>query len=50
MIIIAGWICGFDLNHSATCEWVKDRELHRNDAAATETMGGSQRNMHLQTT
>jgi hypothetical protein len=44
------WTCGFDLNHiSAQCKWITDETNHKKEATASNTMGGSQRNMHLRT-
>jgi len=42
------WTCGFDIRHtSKTCKYIKDVTAHKNEATATNTMGGSTRNLHL---
>jgi hypothetical protein len=42
------WTCGFDIKHtSMTCKYIKDDTAHKKEATATNTMGGSTRNMHL---
>jgi hypothetical protein len=44
------WTCGFDLGHtSSTCQYIVDTANHKKEATASNTMGGSQRNMHLRT-
>ena len=44
------WTCGFDIKHcSMTCVYIKDEANHKKEATADNTMGGSQRNMHLRT-
>jgi hypothetical protein len=46
------WTCGFDINTphtSTTCRYVTDKANHKKEATASNTMGGSQRNMHLRT-
>ena len=42
------WTCGFDIKHnSMTCKYIKDEAAHKKEATATNTMGGSTRNLHL---
>ena len=42
------WTCGFDIKHnSMTCIYIKDATAHKKEATATNTMGGSTRNLHL---
>jgi hypothetical protein len=42
------WTCGFDIKHnSMTCQYIKEPEKHQKQATATNTMGGSTRNLHL---
>ena len=42
------WACGFDIKHnSMTCKYIKDEAAHKKEATATNTMGGSTRNLHL---
>jgi hypothetical protein len=44
------WSCGFDISHtSASCKYTNGNVDHKKEATATDTMGGSQRNMHLRT-
>jgi hypothetical protein len=44
------WSCGFDISHtSMTCQYTNGNTDHKKEATATDTMGGSQRNMHLRT-
>jgi hypothetical protein len=45
------WTCGFDIGHtSSTCQYIVNTANHKKEATASNTMGGSQRNMHLRTT
>ena len=42
------WTCGFDIKHNSnTCKHIKDAANHKKEATATNTMGGSTRNLHL---
>ena len=42
------WTCGFDIKHtSMTCTYFKNPATHNKEATATNTMGGSTRNLHL---
>jgi hypothetical protein len=42
------WTCGYDIKHtSMTCTYITDTANHRKEATATNTMGGSTRNLHL---
>ena len=42
------WTCGFDIKHnSMTCKYIKDHANHKKEATATNTMGGSTRNLNL---
>jgi hypothetical protein len=44
------WTCGFDISHtSMVCKYTNDNADHKKEATASNTMGGSQRNMHLRT-
>jgi hypothetical protein len=44
------WTCGFDIKHnSMTCLYITEPEKHQKQATATNTMGGSTRNLHLRT-
>jgi hypothetical protein len=45
--------CGFDIHTthtSTTCRYIVDAANHEKEATASNTMGGSQRNMHLRST
>jgi hypothetical protein len=45
------WTCGFDISHtSMVCKYTNGNVDHKKEATAANTMGGSQRNMHLRTT
>jgi hypothetical protein len=42
------WTCGYDIKHtSMTCVYITDTANHKKEATATNTMGGSTRNLHL---
>jgi hypothetical protein len=42
------WTCGFGIKHnSMTCQYIKEPIKHQKQATATNTMGGSTRNLHL---
>jgi hypothetical protein len=42
------WTCGYDIKHtSMTCTYITDTANHQKEATATNTMGGSTRNLHL---
>jgi len=44
------WTCGFDIKHnSTTCRYIKEPTKHQSLATASDTMGGSTRNLHLRT-
>jgi hypothetical protein len=42
------WTCGYDIKHtSMTCTYITNTANHQKEATATNTMGGSTRNLHL---
>jgi len=42
------WTCGYDIKHTGiTCKYIRDTANHKPEATATNTMGGSTRNLHL---
>jgi hypothetical protein len=42
------WTCGYDIKHTSNnCKYIKDTTNHKKEATATNTMGGSNRNLHL---
>ncbi|OEU07064.1 hypothetical protein FRACYDRAFT_252167 [Fragilariopsis cylindrus CCMP1102] len=42
------WTCGYDIKHTGMkCTYFKDPATHKKEVTATNTMGGSTRNLHL---
>jgi len=42
------WTCGYDIKHTSNnCKYIKDTTNHKNEATSTNTMGGSNCNLHL---